>query len=101
MRSAVASFRRLSPSRIVRMRCGGRNGRSTAVAATASGGATTAPSAIAADHGIAGTSVWTTIATAAVVKPTANTTSAVTGPQLSLRSLSDVSYAASTSTGAT
>ena len=33
------------------MRCGGRSGRNTAVAATASGGATTAPSAIAAAHG--------------------------------------------------
>ena len=52
----VASLRRLSPSRIVRIRCGGRSGLSTAVAATASGGATMAPSAIAAAHGIAGIS---------------------------------------------
>jgi len=43
IRSALASFRRLSPSRTVRMRWGARNWRSTAVAATASGGATTAP----------------------------------------------------------
>ena len=69
------------------MRWGGRNGRSTAVAATASGGATTAPSAIADAHGIAGTSVWATTATPAVVSPTANTTSPVSGAQLSLRSL--------------
>src|SRR5438477_292647 len=53
---------------MVRSRCGGRNGRSTAVAATASGGATTAPSAIAAAQGIAGTSAWATTATAAVVR---------------------------------
>ena len=36
------------------MRCGGRNWRSTAVAAAASGGATTAPSAIAGAQGIVG-----------------------------------------------
>ena len=69
------------------MRWGGRNGRSTAVAAAASGGATTAPSAIAAAHGIAGMSVRATTATAAVVNPTAKTTKPVTGAQLSLRSL--------------
>ena len=45
------------------MRWGGRNWRSTAVAATASGGATIAPSAIAAAHGSAGTSVCATTAT--------------------------------------
>jgi hypothetical protein len=73
------------------MRWGGRNGRSTAVAATASGGATIAPSAIVAAHGIVGMSVWATTATAAVVNPTANTTKLVNGAQLSLRSLSDAS----------
>ena len=83
------------------MRCGGRNGRNTAVAATASGGATTAPSAIAAGHGRSGIRRRATTATAAVVSPTATTTSPVTGAQLSLRSLSDASYAASRSTGAT
>ena len=83
------------------MRCGGRNGRSTAVAATASGGATMAPSAIAGAHGIVGMSVRATTATAAVVNPTANTTRPVTGAQLSLRSLSEASYAASSRTGAT
>src|SRR5438128_1776295 len=82
------------------MRWGGRNWRSTAVAATASGGATTAPSAIAAAQGIVGMSAWATTATAAVVNPTATTTRLVTGAQLSLRSLSDASYAASSSTGA-
>ena len=101
MSSAVASFSRLSPSRMVRRRCGGCSGRSTAVAATASGGATTAPSAIAAAQGMAGTRVWATSATATVVRPTANTTRLVTGAQLSLRSLTDASYAASSNTGAT
>ena len=67
------------------MRCGGRSWRSTAVAATASGGATMAPSAIAAAHGIAGTSARATTATAAVVRPTAKTTRPVTGAQLSLQ----------------
>src|SRR5262245_22529067 len=101
MRSALASFNRLSPSRIVRMRCGGRNGRSTAVAAAASGGATTAPRTIAGAHGIAGTSMRTTTATAAVVRPTAKTTRLVSGSQLSRRSRGDASYAASSRIGAT
>jgi hypothetical protein len=46
------------------MRCGGRSGRSTAVAATASGGATMAPSAIAAAQGRLGTRACATTATA-------------------------------------
>ncbi len=85
---------------MVSRRCGGCSGRSTAVAATASGGATMAPRAIAAGHGMAGISAWATIATAAVVSPTAKTTRPVTGAQLSLRSLRDASYAASSNTGA-
>ena len=91
MSSAVASFSRLSPSRMVSRRWGGRNGRSTAVAATASGGATIAPRAIAGAHGIAGTSARTTSATARVVNPTAKTTRPPTGTQLSLRSRSEAS----------
>src|SRR5688500_16822066 len=71
------------------------------MAATASGGATTAPSAIAGAHGIVGMSMRATTATAAVVNPTAKTTRPATGAQLSLRSLSDASYAASSRTGAT
>ena len=55
------------------MRCGGLSCRRTAVAAAASGGATTAPSAIAAGQGISGTSARATSATAAVVNPTAMT----------------------------
>jgi hypothetical protein len=50
-----------------------------------------APSAMAAAQGIDGKRVCATIATAAVVKPTANMTSPVTGVQLSLRSLRDAS----------
>lgn len=83
------------------MRCGGFNWRSTAVAAAASGGATTAPSAIAGAHGMAGISVRAATATAMVVRPTAKTARPVTGAQLSLRSLGDASKAASSSTGAT
>ena len=43
--SAVASLTRLSPSRMVTIRRGMPTRRAMAVAATASGGATTAPSA--------------------------------------------------------
>src|ERR1700741_4302167 len=72
-----------------------------AVAAAASGGATMAPSATAAAHGMPGTSQCATTATMAVVKPTATTTSVETGIQLFLRSRSEGSKAASISTGAT
>ena len=72
------------------MRCGGRNGRSTAVAAAASGGATTAPSAIAGAQGMP-IMACATAATATVVKPTATTTRLVTGAQLSRRSRGDAS----------
>ena len=81
------------------MRCGGRSCRSTAVAAAASGGATTAPSAIAGAHGMAGINVRATTATAMVVRPTATTTRPVTGAQLSLRSRGEASYAASSRIG--
>ena len=49
---------------------------------------------------IEGMIVRDTTATATVVSPTATTTKAATGAQLSLRSRGDVSYAASSSTGA-
>ena len=62
-----------------------------AVAAVASGGATIAPSAIAAAHGMSGSSQRTSTATAAVVRPTAMSTSVDTGSQLSLRSRTEVS----------
>jgi hypothetical protein len=91
MMSAVASLSRLSPSRIVRRRCGIRTWRRIAVAAVASGGATTAPSATAAAHGIAGTMARTTTATAMVVSPTLTTTRLATATQLSLRSRGEAS----------
>ncbi len=50
---------------------------------------------------MAGTIARTTSATATVVKPTAKITRPPTGAQLSLRSRSEASYAASSSTGAT
>src|SRR3954462_8609812 len=83
------------------MRCGGLSCRKTAVAAAASGGATTAPRAMAAGQGSSGTSARVTTATAIVVKPTANTASPATGIQLSFRSRGELSNAASRSTGAT
>src|SRR3954471_7386644 len=86
---------------MVRMRCGGRSARSTAVAATASGGATIAPSTTAAAQGSPGTIAWATAATAAVVRPTATTTSPSKGAQLSRRSRNEASNAASSRTGAT
>src|SRR5688572_8749837 len=49
---------------------------------------------------MAGINARTTTATAMVVRPTANTTRPVTGAQLSLRSLGDASYAASSRMGA-
>ena len=71
------------------------------MAAAASGGATMAPSAIATAHGMSGRSQCATTATAAVVTPTATSTSVETGSQLFRRSRSEVSKAASSSTGAT
>src|SRR6185369_10891417 len=62
---------------------------------------TTAPSAMAAAHGMLGTSAWATTATAAVVSATTNTTRLATGSQLSLRSRSEASKAASSRIGAT
>ena len=73
------------------MRWGGRTWRSTAIAAAASGGATTAPSAIAVAHGIAGTSIRATHATITVVTITATTTRPVSGAQFSFRSRGDAS----------
>ena len=60
---AVASLRRDSPSRIVTMRRGRPIRRPIAVAATASGGATTAPMAKQGAHPRSGSSAWTSTAT--------------------------------------
>jgi len=73
--SAVASLIRLSPSRIVTIRRGTPSRRKIAVAATASGGATIAPSANAAGQPTPGTSAWTTAATTAAVTRTSATAS--------------------------
>jgi hypothetical protein len=80
-----------SPSRITATRCGSLTSRSTAVAATASGGATIAPIAAAAAEGMVGTSTCTTKATAAVVSPTAISARLITGTEWRFKSRSEVS----------
>ena len=87
----MASFRRLSPERIVRIRCGGRSCFRTAIAAAASGGDTIAPSAIAAAQGIEGTTARVTTATVAVVRRTLTIARLATGTQWSFRSRGDES----------
>lgn len=57
---AVASLTRPSPSRIVTMRGGSPKRLPRLIAATASGGETTAPSAMASDSATPGSSQWTT-----------------------------------------
>src|SRR5688500_597488 len=98
---ALASLKRLSPSRITSSRCGGRSCFSTVVAAAASGGATIAPSAIAAAHGIAGTIACATTATTMTVSATAPSASPAIGRQFARMSRGDESNAASSRTGAT
>ncbi len=87
----VDSADTLASARITDTRRGSLSARSRVVAATASGGATIAPIAIAAAHGILGTIAWTTSATAAVVSPTAISARLATGIQCRFRSRSDVS----------
>src|SRR2546430_813957 len=99
-RSALASLKRLSPSRITSSRLGGRSWRSTAVAAAASGGATMAPSAIAAAHGICGTRARATRATTTTVSATAPIARLATDRQFARRSRGEASKAASSKTGA-
>ena len=65
----------------MRIRCGGRSCFNTAIAAAASGGDTIAPSATAAAHGIPGTSMRATYATANVVSATLTTARLATGTQ--------------------
>ena len=72
-------------------RCGRLTWRSTAVAAAASGGATMAPSAMAADHGMSGPQRVRDDGHRRRGEPTAANTSAATGSQLSRRSRSEVS----------
>ena len=70
MVSAVASFSRLSPSRIVTILRGTASRAAIAVAAISSGGATIAPSASATAQGRPGISAWATAAAAKAVAMT-------------------------------
>ena len=90
----------LSPCNTSPIRCGIRRCRSTSLAATASGGATIAPSAIAAAIGKPANR-HPRNAIAAVVSTTATTAIEATGMALSRRPRGDVSNAASRSAGAT
>ena len=98
--SALASLNRLSPSRMETRRRGGLMWRRTAEAATASGGATMAPSAIAGAQARSGVSQRATMATAMVVATTAPSTRPETAIQSRFKSRIDMSKPASTSTGA-
>src|SRR5699024_4348597 len=95
---AVASLTRLSPSRIVTIRRGIPTRRAIDVAATASGGATTAPSASAAVRGT-GRIHHATRPTPMVVKTTSPTESKPIGRLLRRKSISDVRMAAAYSKG--
>ena len=90
---AVASLTRLSPSRIVTMRRGRPTRRAIVVAATASGGATTAPSANATAQPT-GRTACTSTATPAVVNSTSPTLSSAIGRLFVRKSTSDVRMAA-------
>ena len=97
--SAVASLSSDSPSRTVTIRRGSPIRRAIAVAATASGGATTAPIANAAGQDRPGSRGWTTSATPTVVKATRPTDSSRIGVRLALKSTSEVCSAAAYSSG--
>ncbi len=83
---ADASLIRLSPSRIVTTRDGTPSRRKTAVAATASGGATIAPSVNAGAPASSGMSHETTTPTTTVVNSTSPIASRPIGRALALRS---------------
>lgn len=91
---AVASFTRDSPWRMVVIRFGRPSLRAMAVAATASGGATTAPSTRAAVSGRSGTRTYASQPTATVAKRTYPTESSATGRMLARRSRYEESTAA-------
>ena len=88
--SAVASLSSDSPSRIVTIRLGNPILRAIAVAATASGGATTAPIAIAASQGMPGSKAWTRTPTPRVVNTTSPTESSKIARRWVLKSTRDV-----------
>src|SRR4051794_12173751 len=85
MINAEASLSRLPPSRITLSRRGSGLERRIVVAAAASGGATMAPSAIAAAQGRPGASQRAISPTANVVESTAPTTRPATGAQIPQR----------------
>jgi hypothetical protein len=90
----VPSLIRLSPSTTVTIRRGTPSLRAMDVAASASVGATTAPSTNAAAHGRPGISAWATPATAKVVSTTSPTASSAIGRQALNSSRSEVKNAA-------
>src|SRR4051794_20312798 len=96
---AVASLRSDSPSRIVTILRGRPIRRPIVVAATASGGATTAPIASATHQSIPGSSACTSRPMPKVVNTTRPTLSRRMGRRLALKSTSDVWIAAAYSSG--
>ena len=92
--SAVASLSSDSPSSTVTILRGSPIRRPIAVAATASGGATTAPMANAAHHGRVGSSRCTSAPMPSVVNTTRPTESSRIGRRLALKSTSEVFRAA-------
>ena len=88
--SAVASLSSDSPSRIVTIRRGSPIRRPIAVAATASGGATTAPIASESPQDRSGTSQCAIAPTPRVVATTRPTESSRMGRRLALKSMSEV-----------
>ncbi len=95
----AASLSRLSPSSSTISRRGSATRSSTALAATASGGETIAPSVKQAAHGSAGTAQCTATPTASVVNTTAPIASSMMPPRLRLNSSQTEKYAPSTSSG--
>ncbi len=90
----MASFTRLSPSRMVTICRGSRSRCAIAVAAMASGGETIAPSTRATGHAIPGTSAWTAAATAVVVAMTSPTARSVIEKRFVRKSRHEVKYPA-------
>jgi len=97
--SAAASLNRLSPSSSRTILRGIATRRATAVAATASGGATIAPSAMPAASGSPGITSQATRPTPAAVNRTSPTDSTAIGPRSRLKSTSEVWIAVEYSSG--
>ena len=95
----VASLNKLSPSSRIRRRRGSFTRCSTSRVETASGGATSAPSAAQAAHGNDGISQWATIATTAVVKTTAPIANALIPSICRRKCLNEIPQALSISSG--